>query len=129
MNAFEWSREIGFSLLDAVQFYGVQGRGKTFLKKMTLKEAVGDLGGDKRFKDYKQGESKPSGFLGAKARKGCALPSLYSLSSVVQNFRDFGGGETQCAMVTTEDMEDWLDAGGNSIGVSRSTETKRAPMD
>ena len=41
MNAFERSREMGFSLLDAVHYYGVQGRGKTFLKKMSLKEAGG----------------------------------------------------------------------------------------
>ena len=79
MNAFERSREMGFSLLDAVHYYGVQGRGKTFLKKMSLKEAVGELGGDKRLKNYKQGESKPSGFLAAKARKGCTPRSLSSL--------------------------------------------------
>ena len=41
MNAFERSREMGFSLLDAVQFYSVRGIGKTFLKKMSLKEAGG----------------------------------------------------------------------------------------
>ena len=104
MNAFERSREMGFSLLDAVHYYGVQGRGKTFLKKMSLKEAVGELGGDKRLKNYKQGESKPSGFLAAKARKGCTLRSLYSLSSVVKNFRDFVGGDTQCATITPEDL-------------------------
>ena len=112
MNAFERSREMGFSLLDAVHYYGVQGRGKTFLKKMSLKEAVGELGGDKRLKNYKQGESKPSGFLAAKARKGCTLRTLWSLSSVVKNFRDFVGGDTQCATITPEDIEDWLDAGG-----------------
>ena len=112
MNAFERSREMGFSLLDAVQFYSVRGVGKTFLKKMSLKEAVGELGGDKRFKDYNQGRSKTSGFLAAKARKGCTLRSLYSLSSVVKNFRDFVGGDTQCAIITPEDIEDWMDAGG-----------------
>ena len=55
MNAFERSREMGFSLLDAVHYYGVQGRGKTFLKKMSLKEAVGSCG-DKRIKNHGQGE-------------------------------------------------------------------------
>ena len=112
MNAFERSREMGFSLLDAVHYYGVQGRGKTFLKKMSLKEAVGDLGGDKRFKDYNQGESRPSGFLAAKARKGCTPRSLSTLGCVVHNFMDFVGGDTQCATITPEDIEDWLDAGG-----------------
>ena len=112
MNAFERSREMGFSLLDAVHYYGVQGRGKTFLKKMSLKEAVGELGGDKRLKNYKQGESKPSGFLAAKARKGCTPRSLSTLGCVVHNFRDFVGGNTQCATTTPEDIEDWLDAGG-----------------
>ena len=93
MNAFERSREMGFSLLDAVHYYGVQGRGKTFLKKMSLKEAVGDLGGDKRFKDYKQGESKPSGFLAAKARKGCTPRSLSTLGCVCAQLQGFCRGE------------------------------------
>ena len=112
MNAFERSREMGFSLLDTVQFYSMRGIGKTFLKKMSLKEAVGDLGGDKRFKDYNQVESRPSGFLAAKARKGCTHRSLSTLGCVVHNFRNFVGGNTQCATITPEDIEDWLDAGG-----------------
>ena len=111
MNAFTQSRELGFTLVDAVHFYGVQGRGKTFLKKMSLKEAVGSCG-DKRIKNHGQGALKPSGFLAAKARKGCTLRTLWSLSSVVKNFRDFVGGDTQCATITPEDIEDWLDAGG-----------------
>ena len=30
----------------------------------------------------------------------------------MHNFRDFVGGDTQCATITPEDIEDWLDAGG-----------------
>ena len=30
----------------------------------------------------------------------------------MKNFRDFVGGDTQCATITPEDIEDWLDAGG-----------------
>ena len=112
MNAFERSRELGFSLLDAVHYYGVQGRGKTFLKKMTLKEAVGELGGDKRFKSNGNDKSKPTGILAAKTRKGCTIRSLYYLHSIVRNFRDFVGGDTQCATITPEVVEDWLDSGG-----------------
>ena len=59
-----------FSLADAVQFYSVRGLGKTFLKKMSLKEAVGDLGDDKRLKSNGNEKSKPTGILAAKARKG-----------------------------------------------------------
>ena len=40
MNAFERSRDIGFTLLSAVDFFAVEGRGKKFLKKMTLAEAL-----------------------------------------------------------------------------------------
>ena len=92
MNAFERSREMGFSLLDAVHYYGVRGRGKTFLKKMSLKEAVGELGGDKRLKNYKQGESKPSGFLAAKARKGCTPRSLSTLGCCCAQLQGFCRG-------------------------------------
>ena len=102
----------GFTLVDAVHFYGVQGRGKTFLKKMSIKEAVGDLGGDKRFTTGRNGGSKPPSFLAAKTRKGCTIKSLYSLSNVVNNFTGFIGGDTQCATITPKDIEDWLDAGG-----------------
>jgi len=112
MNAFERSRELGFSLIDAVQFYGVRGLGKTFLKKMSLKEAVGELGGDKRFKDYKESGAKPSGFLAAKTRKGCAPKSLHHFKCILHNFRDFVGGDTQCVTITSGDIDDWLDAGG-----------------
>jgi len=121
MNAFERSREMGFSLLDAVHYYGVRGRGKTFLKKMSLKEVVGDLGGDKRFKNHVQGALKPSGFLAAKMRKGCTRVTINTVSCIVSNFRDFVGGETQCVNITSGDIEDWLDAGGVRAATGRRT--------
>ena len=40
MNAFGRSRDIGFTLLSVVDFFAVEGRGKKFLKKMTLAEAL-----------------------------------------------------------------------------------------
>ena len=112
MNAFERSRELGFSLIDAVQFYGVRELGKTFIKKMSLNEAVGSRGRDKRLKNPSQSDAKPSGFLASKIRKGYEPRSIDSLSSAMSNFRDFVGGDTQCATITPEVVEDWLDSGG-----------------
>ena len=70
MNAFERSHELGFNLIDAVQFYGVRKLGKTFIKKMSLNESVGSRGCDKRLKNPSQSDAKPSGFLVSKIRKG-----------------------------------------------------------
>ena len=62
MNAFERSRDIGFTLLSAVDFFAVEGRGKKFLKKMTLAEALGSTGNDRRLKNQAV-IPKASGFL------------------------------------------------------------------
>jgi len=48
MNSFERSRDIGFTLLSAVDHFAIEGRGKTFLKKCTLGDALGTTGPDKR---------------------------------------------------------------------------------
>ena len=50
MNAFERSRDIGFTLRSAVDYFETQGRGKKFLKKCTLGEAVGYAYVDERVK-------------------------------------------------------------------------------
>ena len=55
------AKEDGFSLLSAVETHAVQGRGKTHLKKMTLKEAIGYAGKDKRWKNDPS-ERQPCGF-------------------------------------------------------------------
>jgi len=36
MNAFERSRDIGFTLLSTVDHFAIEGRGRQFLKKITL---------------------------------------------------------------------------------------------
>ncbi|MBT7910312.1 MAG: hypothetical protein HN607_07235, partial [Verrucomicrobia bacterium] len=59
------AKEDGFSLLSAVETHSVHARGKTHLKKMTLKEAIGYAGKDKRWKNDPN-ERQPSGFLGDK---------------------------------------------------------------
>ena len=61
MNAFERSRDIGFTLLSAVDHFVVEGRGRQFLKKMTLDKAVGSLGPNLKFKDQSK-QPEPSGF-------------------------------------------------------------------
>ena len=80
MNAFESSRREGFSLMDAVQGHAVFGRGKTHLRKMTLAEAVGHDGVDRRRKD-RENQPDPSGFLGDKSVVGMSKHSLSTLKT------------------------------------------------
>ena len=49
--AFDIAKEDGFTLLAAAQNQAVSGRGKTHLKKMTLAEAIGYSGIDRRWKN------------------------------------------------------------------------------
>ena len=72
------AKEDGFSLLSAVETHAVQGRGKTHLKKMTLKEAVGSTGKDKRWKNDPN-ERQPCGFLGDKLLTNLSVGSLTPL--------------------------------------------------
>ena len=51
MAALNRAKEDGFSLLSAVETHSVRSRGKTFLRKMTLKEAIGSTGKDNRWKN------------------------------------------------------------------------------
>ena len=63
MNSFQRSRSAGFTLLSAVDHFVVEGRGRQFLKKMTLDKAVGSLGPNLKFKDQSK-QPEPSGFFG-----------------------------------------------------------------
>ena len=104
MDAFERSRDIGFTLRSAVDYFETQGRGKTFLKKCTLGDAVGTVGPDKRNKNWEQGP-KASGFLGSKVRMGLASRSLSTLKSLMYDFRDYIGADTQVAAISPEMVE------------------------
>ena len=111
MNAFERSRSEGFSLMDAVQGHSVNGCGVTHLKRMTLEEAIGFDGVDRRFKKTDTRPS-PSGFLGVKKLTGIQPNSLSTLKCQLYNFRDYCGGNLQCKAVTSQMILDWLLAGG-----------------
>ena len=115
------AKEDGFSLLSAVETQAVLGRGKTHLKKCTLGEAVGNAYIDVSPKLDRRGvwhrgrpknEIKPSGFLGAKFRKGVSRQTLFTLKSVVHNFRDFIGADVAVTHISPEMVESWLDSGG-----------------
>ena len=120
------AKEDGFSLLSAVESHGVSGRGKTFLKKCTLGEAVGTSGPDKRHKNL-DNQPKASGFIGAKARMGVKKHSLSTCKSQIQDFRDYLGAETQVANITPEMIESWIDEGGVRGKEWKST-TKRSNL-
>ena len=106
MNAFESSRREGFSLMDAVQGHAVFGRGKTHLRKMTLAEAVGHDGVDRRRKD-RENQPEPSGFLGDKSVVGMGKHSLSTLKTQLTNFRDYCGGNTLCLAISPELIMSW----------------------
>ena len=88
MNAFERSRDIGFTLLSAVDHFVVEGRGRQFLKKMTLDKAVGSLGPNLKFKDQSK-QPEPSGFLGAKVLAEISMHNRATLACTLLNFRDY----------------------------------------
>jgi len=111
VNAFESSRREGFSLMDAVQGHAVFGRGKTHLRKMTLAEAVGHDGVDRRRKD-RENQPEPSGFLGDKSVVGMGKHSLSTLKTQLTNFRDYCGGNTQCLAISPELIMSWATDGG-----------------
>ena len=106
------AKEDGFSLLSAVETHAVQGRGKTHLKKMTLKEAVGSTGKDKRWKNDPN-ERQPSGFLGDKLLTNLSVGSLNTLRCGLENFVRFTGHDLQCRVVSPELIKSWLISGGD----------------
>jgi site-specific recombinase XerD len=121
MAAFNRAKEDGFSLLSAVETHAVQGRGNTHLKKCTLGEAVGSAYVDtrpkpdslrSRHRGRPKNEVKPSGFLGAKFRKGVSKNTLFTLKSLTHNFRDYIGADVDVTHISPEMVESWLDAGG-----------------
>ena len=115
------AKEDGFSLLSAVETQAVLGRGKTHLKKCTLGEAVGNALVDERpkpdslrsrYRGRPKYQIKPSGFLGAKFRKGVSRNTLFTLKSLTHNFRDYIGADVDVTHISPEMIESWLDAGG-----------------
>jgi len=106
------AKEDGFSLLSAVESHSVQGRGKSYLKRMTLGEAVGDLGrkGTKQVRALHPRD--PSGYLGAIISKGMSKSGAATCSTVLRNFRDCVGSTKQVALITVEDIESFLNTGG-----------------
>ena len=111
MNAFERSRDIGFTLLSAVDHFVVEGRGRKFLKKMTLDKAIGSLGPNLKFKDQSK-QPEPSGFLGAKVLAEISMSSRATLACTLLNFRDYIGASRQCAAITPEEIQQWVTVGG-----------------
>jgi len=111
MNAFARSRNEGFTLLSAVDHFAVEGRGKVFLKKMTLEEALGSTGRDRRLKSQ---ATVPiaSGFLGDKVLAGIGDGHLAGLQCVLNNFVEFAGPSLQCSAVSPELIKSWLSSGG-----------------
>ena len=110
--AFDIAKEDGFTLLAAAQNQAVSGRGKTHLKKMTLAEAIGYSGIDRRWKNDPNAKTK-SGFLGDKAMANLSVGSLNTLRSGLYNFMNFAGPDLQCTAVTAELIKSWLHAGGD----------------
>ena len=111
MNAFARSRNEGFTLLSAVDHFAVEGRCKVFLKKMTLEEALGSTGRDRRLKSQ---ATVPiaSGFLGDKVLAGIGDGHLAGLQCVLNNFVEFAGPSLQCSAVSPELIKSWLSSGG-----------------
>jgi hypothetical protein len=101
MNAFERSRDIGFTLLSAVDHFAIEGSGKKFLKKMTLSEALGNTGRDRRRKSQAV-VPKASGFLGDKVLAGIGDGHLAGLQCVLNNFVEFAGPTLECNAVSPE---------------------------
>ncbi|MDP6914854.1 MAG: hypothetical protein QGF29_07090 [Verrucomicrobiota bacterium] len=128
MDAFERSRDIGFTLRSAVDYFETQGRGNKFLKKCTLGDALGTTGPDKRHKNWEQ-QPKATGFLGSKVRMGVARASLSTLKSLMYDFRDYIGADTQVATISPEMIESWVDEGGVRGGdwatITKATSLKR----
>ena len=106
------AKEDGFSLLSAVETHAVQGLGKTHLKKMTLKEAVGYAGKDKRWKNDPN-ERQPCGFLGDKLLANISQGSINTLRCGLVNFMRFAGPDLQCRAVSPELIKSWLISGGD----------------
>ena len=106
------AKEDGFSLLSAVETHSVHARGKTHLKKMTLKEAIGCAGKDRRWKNDPN-EQKAYGFLGDKVLGNIGRGSLNTLRCGLENFMRFTGPTLQCSAVSPELIKSWLLVGGD----------------
>ena len=105
------AKEDGFSLLSAVETHSTQGRGISYLKKMTLDEAIGDLGTPKRLTKITN-KRQSRGFLGAKVNAEVSYAARHTLASTLRNFRDYVGASKQVISVTSEQIEGFLNDGG-----------------
>ena len=108
--SYNRAKEDGFSLLSAVETHSTLGRGISYLKKMTLDEAIGDLGKPKRLtKITNKRESR--GFLGAKVNAEISYAARHTFASTLRNFRDYVGESKQVISVTSEQIEGFLNDG------------------
>ena len=112
MAALNRAKEDGFSLLSAVETHSVRSRGKTFLRKMTLKEAIGSTGKDNRWKNDPN-EQTFHGFLGDKLLTNLSVGSLNTLRCGLENFMRFANPDLQCNAVSPELVKSWLLVGGD----------------
>jgi integrase len=79
---------------------------------MTLKEAIGYAGKDKRWKNDPN-ERQPCGFLGDKLLANISQGSINTLRCGLENFMRFAGPDLQCRAVSPELIKSWLISGGD----------------
>ena len=83
MAAFNLSKDEGFSLMAAAQNQAKNEVGVSHLKKMTLQDAVGSMGRDKRCKT-KDLDLKPSSYLGSMIMRGVGRGSITTVKSCLK---------------------------------------------
>ena len=106
--AYNIAKEEGFSLVAAAQNQAKNEAGVSYLKKMTLQDAVGSMGRDKRCKT-KDLDLKPSGYLGSMIMRGVGRGSITTVKSCLKQFMEYADGEKQCkAVLTPEVISGWL---------------------
>ena len=86
--AFKIAKEEGFSLVAAAQNQAKNEAGVSYLKRMTLQDAVGSMGRDKRCKT-KDIDLKPSGYLGDMIMKGVGRNSIICVKSCLKQFMEY----------------------------------------
>jgi integrase len=108
MSAFNLSKDEGFSLMAAAQNQAKNEAGVSYLKRMTLQDAVGSMGRDKRCKT-KDLDLKPSGYLGSMIMRGVGRNSITCVKSCLKQFMEYADGEKQCkSVLTPEVISGWL---------------------
>ena len=108
MTSFKIAQEDGFSLLASTQNHAKNQAGVSYLKKMTLQDAVGSMGRDKRCKTKDLG-LEPSGYLGSMIMRGVGRNSIICVKSCLKQFMEYADGEKQCkSVLTPEVISGWL---------------------